>query len=140
MPFSVNGDNMKKTLKIVIISVLALIIVAIVVNCVRSYYISNVKMTEIDKSVSPDGKYSVTLFQVGEPEFPFGATHGAVVLSEILDGGTEKIISKTNITIHDDGSILFPSRWDVSWEDDGAHVTLFGSEQEDEHIIIYTKK
>ncbi|MBQ0125708.1 MAG: hypothetical protein KBS59_05220 [Clostridiales bacterium] len=131
---------MKKTLKIVIISVLALIIVAIVVKNVRFYYLTNVKMTEIDKSVSPDGKYSLVLMQVGEPEWPFGATHGALVLSEILDGGTEKIISKTNITIQDDGSILFPSRWAVSWEDDGAHVTLNGSEQEDEHIIIYTKK
>lgn len=89
-----------------------------------------------EKSLTIAGEnYTVTLIQVGDPDFPFGATTARVELR--LDG---KKIDSFTVDVADDGANLSPKSWDVFILDERTGdiaVTLFGSEQEpDTHIFF----
>lgn len=88
-----------------------------------------------EKSLTIAGEsYTVTLIQVGDPDFPFGATTARVELRR--DG---KMIDSFTTDVKDDGANLSPASWDVCIHDERTGdiaVTLFGSEQEpDTHIF-----
>lgn len=95
-------------------------------------YQTNYKITACDTSVSPDGKYSLTLQAVGEPDWPFGTSSGRLVLRE----GRKKI-SLTNFALRNDGAGISSRCWAVSWTDDHADVTLSGEEQENTCLRLY---
>ena len=83
-------------------------------------------------SVSPDGKYELTLQAVGEPDWPFGSASGRLVLKE----GEDKI-SQTDFELHNDGGSFTSNCWKVTWYEDHVEVILSGEEQFDEQVILY---
>ena len=95
-------------------------------------YTVNYKKTTCDTSVSPDGKYELTLQAVGEPDWPFGSASGRLVLME----GKDKI-SQTDFELHNDGGSITSSCWKVTWYEDYVEVILSGEEQFDEQVILY---
>lgn len=95
-------------------------------------YTVNYKKTTCDTSVSPDGKYELTLQAVGEPDWPFGSASGRLVLME----GKDKI-SQTDFELHNDGGSITSSCWKVTWYEDYVEVILSGEEQFNEQVILY---
>lgn len=95
-------------------------------------YVIRYRISDVDVSYSPDGVYELQLKAVGEADWPFGAAHGKLVLKE-----GKKTISKTEISIYDDGGQLRKESWDVTWESDCVRVILYGDEQDDEQITLY---
>ena len=75
--------------------------------CCISYTVNYKKIT-CDTSVSPDGKYELTLQAVGEPDWPFGSASGRLVLME----GKDKI-SQTDLELHNDGGKHHGQRLEV---------------------------
>lgn len=122
---------MKRFIKISLWSVLTVIVV-FAVFWLCYLYVTDYKKTICDTSVSPDGKYQLILEAVGEPDWPFGAASGRVVLKK---GKTK--ISKIEFELKNDGANINSSCWKVIWYQDYAEIILSGSEQSDEHIVLY---
>ena len=122
-------------MKRIIKSVLCIICVVIGMNMLLAgcvYYITNSKKTLRDTSISPDGKYELTLVEIGEPAWPFGPASGRLVLNE---GDTT--ISQTDFELRNDGCSIGSNDWTVTWNEDHAEVILSGEEQFDEQILLY---
>ena len=100
---------MKKFLKIML-CIMGSLLAVIVAFWFSISYTVNYKKTTCDTSVSPDGKYELTLQAVGEPDWPFGSASGRLVLKE----GEDKI-SQTDFELHNDGASISSSCWKVTW-------------------------
>lgn len=122
---------MKKFLNIMLCIMGSLLAVIVVFWFCISYTV-NYKKTTCDTSVSPDGKYELTLQAVGEPDWPFGSASGRLVLME----GKDKI-SQTDFELHNDGGSITSNCWKVTWYEDYVEVILSGEEQFDEQVILY---
>ncbi len=122
---------MKKFIKI-ILCIMGVIIALLAVFWFGISYVTNYKKTTCDISVSPDGKYELTLQAVGEPDWPFGSASGRLVLME----GKDKI-SQTDFELHNDGGSINSSCWEVTWYEDYVEIILSGEEQFDEQVILY---
>ena len=120
---------MKKSLKIFLIIFL---ICAIIfgVNIAGFIYKTDYKKTEI-KSNSHD-KYSLTVYEIGEPDFPFGSAHCRFVLRR-----DKEKISSTDFEVCNDGGAALESNFDISWNSDGAEIIVNAEEQEDCIYYIY---
>lgn len=87
--------------------------------------------TEILTSVSGDNCYSLTIYMIGEPEWPFGATHCRFDLT-----CDKKYLIEHPFSIRDDGSIARESNFDVIWNEDSVTVIVSGSEQKDKEYRL----
>lgn len=122
---------MKKFLKIMLCFMGSLVALIVVFWFCISYTV-NYKKTTCDISVSPDGKYELTLQAVGEPDWPFGSASGRVVLKK-----DDQEISNVEFELHNDGGSISNRCWTVTWYDEYAEVTLSGEEQSDEYVLLY---
>ena len=64
------------------------------------WYRVEVALTEVLTDVSPDGAYELTIDRVGEPDWPFGATHCRFT----LHGEGRQILGRA-FSIQDDGAV-----------------------------------
>ena len=122
-------------MKRIIKTVLCIICVVIGMNVLLAgcvYYITNSKKTLRDTSISPDGKYELSLVEIGEPAWPFGPASGRLVLNE-----SDTTISKTDFELRNDGCSIGSNDWTITWNEDHAEVILSGEEQFDEQILLY---
>ena len=94
-------------------------------------YVTRYRVAEVDRSISPDGDYTLLLQAVGEPAWPFGSAPGRLVLRH-----ERQTISKTGIEVADDGAPLTAGNWNVDWEQDRVRVTLQADEQMDELWVL----
>lgn len=95
-------------------------------------YVTKYKVTTCDTVVSPDGVYQLTLQSVGEPDFPFGASEGRLILEK--DGNE---ISKMDFVVHDDGGAITENCWSVFWHNEYVEIMLVGEEQSDEQVRLF---
>lgn len=122
---------MKKFLKIFLVVFLIVIIIA-GIGTAKFVYETDYKKTEIKSSCSDDNSYKLTVYEIGEPDFPFGSAHCRFIL---LNG--KKEISSTDFEIYNDGGAALESNFDISWNSDGAEITVNGEEQKDRIYYIY---
>ena len=85
-----------------------------------------------DTSVSPDGKYELTLIEIGEPVWPFGPASGQLTLKE-----GDNQINQADFELKNDGCSISSNCWTVAWMTDYVEVVLSGDEQFDEQILLY---
>lgn len=97
-----------------------------------THYKVAVEVAVVDTAQSADGVYQVVLQSVGEPTWPFGSAPGRLVLS-----CDERIISKTDFEIANDGASFSGRDWRVRWYDDHVEIILSGEEQHDELVALY---
>lgn len=122
---------MKKAIQISLCVFCTVIIISLLL-VISVYYTVNCKKTFRDTSISPDGKYELTLLEIGEPAWPFGAASGQLILNE---GNT--IISQKNFELRNDGCNISSNDWAVTWNENHVEVILSGNEQSDEQICLY---
>lgn len=123
---------LKGCLALMIFSVIMLAILA-----TGFIYVTKYKITEAGSEQAADGSYEVIFQQVGEPEFPFGATY-VQVLVKSADG---TLISREKHTIFDDGASFRPANWEVRWYPVGVEIVLKGSEQNAySYFVCYDKE
>ena len=89
-------------------------------------YQSTYEKTEIMRSLSDDGQYTLFVYMIGEPDWPFGATHCRFDLMN-----ADKRIIKYSFDIHDDGANAHESNFNITWGKDNVTVLVSGSEQKD---------
>lgn len=95
------------------------------------YYVTVFKISDVDTSVSSDGKYSLTMQAVGEPLF-FGPADGQFVLKK-----GEKRISKVKFSLSNDGGNISQDTWHVTWKKNQVEIIIYGEEQNDEQFLLF---
>ncbi len=113
-----------------VITAVSIVLILLLIIGVCAYFLK-LDVGDIDKSDSPDGKYTLTMQMIGEPVL-FGSADGRLVLKE----GKEKR-AECRFTLADDGMSIVPGCWQVRWYDDRVEAIISGSEQRDEQIVIY---
>ena len=119
---------MKKTILLMAAFILGLIV--LLIGSLK-YKISYAR-TAVLTAASENGVYELTVYMIGEPDFPFGATHCRFDLQE-----GKKTITKYRFELHDDGCNASPGNFEIMWEDDAVLVHTTASEQEDQFYRLY---
>lgn len=132
---------MNKTVKIVLIIVSIAVVFTIgaflFVGVLWDDVFNFTQSKEIETYNSPDGEYSLIFEQMGEPEWPFGATDVRLTLKK-RDG---KIIERVSAKLSDDGANASERNIvSISWNDDEVIVILRASEMEDKEVSIAYNK
>ena len=96
------------------------------------HYRVNYAKTEVITSVSDDGKHTLTVYMIGEPDWPFGSTHCRFDLRN----GNKRIV-KEPFSIHDDGVAASENNFAITWREDRVEILVTASEQPDELCTIY---
>lgn len=96
-------------------------------------YTTEYKLYEKGKEYSQDGKYEILFEQVGEPNWPFGATKVKITVTDVEDKEKIQVIETE---IQDDGGTLRPENWEVEWNDTSVEIRLKASEQSDELYYV----
>ncbi len=110
---------------------IAAVLFAAVLLLIGSFeYVTRLKITDIDSSISNDGQYELLYQSVGEPDWPFGASHARLVLKH-----NGKTVTNYKFDVANDGGILHADSWSVSWEENCVKVIISGEEQPD---ALYT--
>ncbi|EOT44476.1 hypothetical protein [Enterococcus columbae] len=95
-------------------------------------YLTKYKMTTIDRSISPNGVYTLEFKSVGEPDWPFGDSHAQIILKK-----GQAVIDKTKIAIANDGKNLNKANCSVDWKQAYVIVTISGEEQAEQAVTLH---
>ena len=114
---------------VVIIACILVMVVLLPLGYVR--YKTRYEAEQISVSTSPDGDYELVIYSVGDPDFPFGAAHGRLVLK-----GKEKTVAYRSFEVANDGARFDESDLETTWYIDRVEVVVSGSEQRDELVTM----
>lgn len=114
---------------VVIIACILVMVVLLPLGYVR--YKTRYEAEQISVSTSPDGAYELVIYSVGDPDFPFGAAHGRLVLK-----GKEKTVAYRSFEVANDGARFDESDLKTTWYIDRVEVVVSGSEQRDELVTL----
>ena len=111
-----------KAMKIALIVETAILLLAALAGCL----LLTGRSKELLRESSPDGRYTLSVTELGEPDWPFGADHLRVRLW--ASGRSDDFRVSFSADVANDGA---EAAFDVQWQSDGVRVTLRGSEQPD---------
>lgn len=114
---------------VVIIACILAMVVLLPLGYVR--YKTRYEAEQISVSTSPDGDYELVIYSVGDPDFPFGAAHGRLVLK-----GKEKTVAYRSFEVANDGARFYDGDLETTWYIDRVEVVVSGSEQRDELVTM----
>lgn len=125
---------MKKTTKIAIIALGTIILLIIIIAGItyKTTYSKTEVKTEVEALISNDNKYKLIIYEIGEPDWPFGSTHCRFVLYN--DG--EKV-NELNFDIRNDGGRARRENFNVQWNADNVLIVVRGKEQKDISYYLY---
>ena len=76
---------------------------------------------------SDNGSYHLIVYMIGEPDWPFGATHCRFDLFN-----DDRKITEYSFSIMNDGGNVHEGNFHITWNTDHVTVLVSGSEQSDE--------
>ncbi len=127
---------MKKVVKIICITAGALFCLAFL------FYIGigilwsadfDFPVTEIAHEVSPDGRYEITVEQLGSPVWPFGPVTSRVTVKSTERG---KRIARFKDEVSNDGAGLYAGQFTFEWHDTEVKIIIDPAESSNiEHIV-----
>lgn len=105
---------MKKIVTILLMLETLILLITLIFGCFH-FYNKNVE-TEVYRQSSEDGCQTVVIYEVGEPDWPFGNAH-------------YKVYGPSNfyVDVADDGG---RGKFIVEWKKDSVIITFCGSEQD----------
>ena len=118
----------KKTKRIMIASILAVFFVILLVFLLIEYK-TNYKKKEVLKVDNKN--YSLSIYMIGEPEFPYGYTKWGFSLYK-----DRKKITDESLSLLNDGQIVTEDNFSVVWSEKAVTIVASGSEQEDIKFVV----
>ena len=113
-----------------------IVVVCLLAGC---SHIEHIFMTEfITSQSSPDNRYSVSLYQVGDPEWPFGDVKAKLVLYD----SKSNVIDKEDFELANDGGhVKAGNIVEVVWLENHVeiHMREFDTIMEYTYILEYNK-
>lgn len=89
------------------------------------------KRTLIVTSFSDDNIHTVSIYMIGDPEFPYGSTNCQAVLNE-----NNKAINKQDIILKNDGKIAMEENFAIEWQTDKVIITAMAEEMDPEQYTF----
>ncbi len=117
-----NKLSVSKIIAIVCISIMIFIMLVVGIMIYQTKY----KVTQIGTYTTSDGRYSVEIMQIGEPDFPFGAAHCKMELF-----ADKKSVSRYSFSVYDDGASAGTNNFEVYFQSENVQIIVSGSEQPD---------
>ena len=111
---------MKRLVLIVLIPILGILIW--IGSFAYHVYFEKTEILTADKDGEP---YQLTIYMIGEPEWPFGPVHCRLDLYE----KTERI-SQHSIELYNDGTSAEEDNFFIVWTKEGVKITATASEQD----------
>ena len=96
------------------------------------YYKTELEPTPVITEVSPNGEAELTIYQIGEPAWPFGPTDCRFVLQ--IAGAR---VIKYGFSIHDDGAPATEGNFRITWKQDHVEILVRASEQYAHTYMLY---
>lgn len=96
------------------------------------YYKTELELKPVTTRVSPDEAAELTIYQVGEPAWPFGPTDCRFDLA--VEGNR---VIQYPFSIHNDGVSASENHFAITWQEDHVQVLVSAEEQPDEVCILY---
>lgn len=116
----------------VLIAVLSIAAALIVIPAAGFVYVTRYAEREIETVTLADSGYRLTIREIGEPDWPFGAAHCRF---DLRDG--EETVTKLRFDIYDDGCSSGPGNFHVHWFADFVRIVVTASEQPDTLYDLY---
>lgn len=112
----------KKTVKrLLTIVLVVLVAAAVVVGSI--IYVRDYRKTKVFTSQS--GSSTMTVYMVGEPDFPYGKTDCRLVLKT---KGKDTV--KEDFAVANDGAVVTEDNFEVEWRDNSVRLRVTGSEMD----------
>ena len=122
-----------KKLKVVIVSLIVIILVAIFSFISLLFYAEYFEKREIYREMSPNSEFEFVLYQVGSPEWPFGPVKAQIMV--VNSNG--KTVDKEAISIHNDGAGLYEYNIkNIYWYDTRLELECTGTTENSTAIYI----
>lgn len=120
----------KKT--VLLIAETVILVVVLIFGCFL--YLVDFKNTELLREASPDEKYMLVIWEVGEADFPFGDDHIKVTLYEVTPQQKFPFYTVSfTAAVANDGA---PASYQVEWLEDGVQIALIGEEQPTAYYVL----
>lgn len=107
--------------------IILLLITFIILLLGTLYYQVELKKTEV--VTYENGIHTLSVFMIGEPDWPFGRTHCCFKLKE-----KQKKIVEYKFSVRNDGCFVSENNFDVDWYNDYVILSVNGEEQ---NIVEY---
>ena len=120
------GDSMKKLL------ILFLLTICLFSGCVLE------PETLVTSRQSPDGNFTVSLYQVGSPQWSFGPVKAKLVLADSWG----KILDEENFSLNNDGTDVFAGNIaEIIWSDSYVEVEMWEADttKSYQYVLNYSK-
>jgi len=124
------GAGLKKKKRAVFAVLACVLMAALAAACVCTYR-TRYRKTLIAEYSSPDGIYSLSVWNVGEPRFPFGPGRCRVVLS--CDG---RQVAAEEVVLYNDGKWPDGDNFTAQWAENSVSVTVRAEEMEDAVLVL----
>ncbi len=82
---------------------------------------------------SPSHFFELVIYQIGDPEFPFGCTHCRYELYS-----ARKLVNGLNFSVANDGRVVHENNFNVEWEPNAVVIRVSGEEQQDIYYRLYS--
>ena len=112
----------KKTVKRILTIILVVLIAAAVVVA-SIVYVRDYRKTKVFTSQS--GSSTITVYMVGEPDFPYGKTECRLVLKT---KGKDTV--KEDFSVANDGAVVTEDNFTVEWKENSVRLRVTGSEMD----------
>ena len=119
-------------MKRIIVTGLSMAAAIIIVFIAAFTYKTKYCKTEVLQSISPDERFNLKIYMIGEPEWPFGPTHCRY---DFCEG--KRILEKYSDTIFNDGKIAVTEDFEIYWQKDSVNLIVHGEEQDDKTVTFF---
>lgn len=119
---------MKVTRKNIITLLIVIVIAALVILGLKDYR-DNRKKTSLLSS-SYDG-YTVRVYMIGTPVFPYGETYCRV---DLLKNG--KRVNQQSLALHNDGAVVTEDNFVVEWDEEYVRIIAYAAEQDEIEVTL----
>ncbi len=118
----------KKTKHIVLLSILTLLFIVLLFFFYEEYKTTYKKTEVLD---SKYGEYSLSIYMIGEPEFPYGSTKCGFKLCR---GKTK--ITEESLSLFNDGKVISEDNFLVTWSEKTVTIVASSEETEDIKFVV----
>ena len=95
------------------------------------YFKPSMKKTVLLEETGTGNAYTLTVYMIGDPDFPFGAVACSAVLKE-----GETVIRSQDFSLHNDGKVPSAEDFRVTWASDGVILRAHAEESDDVVITL----
>ncbi len=122
---------MKFILKIIGTGIL---IIFLLISLLAGYFVykTEYRKEHLNIYTSPDRECSLEIYQIGEPDWPFGSVKGRMVLKKGI-----KTLCIVDFTQHNDGGGVYIEEDNIFWREDRVGIIVRGEGQETTYTVNF---